>query len=143
MPCAVAPDDFVSRLDVPSHILFGPEHEVEHAFDAPERAAIAARRVHDLRPGTNHEFEFRRRLPRLLEQHVERHFQAAVRRDRRYADLQFEPMFDWRDFERERSPVMNRLAALPVAGRAEFEHDGVIVRFGRRRPAHILSARRR
>ncbi len=131
MPCmcgAVAPDDFVPRLDVPADVLLWPEHQVEHAFDAPERAGVVPRRVGDLRSGADHDLERRRRLPWLLEEDVERHLDASVRRDRRHADLQFQPVLDRRDLEREGSPEMSGLPRLPIGRRADFVDDRVILR---------------
>src|SRR5438309_4401542 len=49
----------IAGFDVPADVLLRPEHEIEHAAQAPECPAVTAGRMNQLRSRADHEFELR------------------------------------------------------------------------------------
>src|ERR1700722_8776052 len=76
-----------------------------------------------LRTNAHHELRFFRERPWLLEQEVDVPFRGVAGKERCNTRLQFQPVLDWRDFNRDRrTEARSAFVNTPVSGSSNL-HD--------------------
>src|SRR3984885_2273496 len=95
----------IARFEIPAESMLrhGPEHKIQHGFTADGVCCCAVfRGVNPLRTNSHHELRFFRECPWLLKQKVDVPFRGAPGKERWNPRLQFQPVLDWRNFNRDR-----------------------------------------